>query len=135
VPDHPEVYILGDLARVEQNGQPLPLIAPVAIQQGLAVARNIAYQAAGQSPQPFQYRDRGAMVTIGRNAAVTHLLGHDLSGFPAWVIWLGVHIFNLIGFRNRLLVMINWAWDYWFYERAVRLILPNAAVQARHSPA
>jgi NADH dehydrogenase len=135
VPDHPEVYVLGDLARVEQNGQALPLIAPVAIQQGMAVARNIAYQAAGQSPQLFQYHDRGAMVTIGRNAAVTHLLGHNLSGFPAWVIWLGVHIFNLIGFRNRLLVMINWAWDYWFYERAVRLILPNAAVPARHPPA
>ena len=81
-----------------------------------------------QSPQPFHYRDRGAMVTIGRNAAVTHLLGRDLSGFPAWVIWLGVHIFNLIGFRNRLLVLINWAWDYWFYERAVRLILPSETV-------
>lgn len=124
VPDHPEVYVLGDLARVEQDGQPLPMIAPVAIQQGVAVARNIARQAAGQSPQPFHYRDRGAMATIGRNAAVTHLLGRDLTGFPAWVIWLGVHIFNLIGFRNRLMVMINWAWDYLFYERAVRLILP-----------
>jgi NADH:quinone reductase (non-electrogenic) len=127
-PDHPEVYVLGDLARVEQDGQPLPMIAPVAIQQGVAVARNIARQAAGQSPQPFHYRDRGAMVTIGRNAAVTHLLGRDLTGFPAWVIWLGVHILNLIGFRNRLLVMINWAWDYLSYERAVRLILPRGTM-------
>jgi len=123
-PDHPEVYIVGDLAYVEQDGRVLPMVAPVAIQQGEWAARNIARQVAGQSPLPFRYRDRGTMVTIGRNSAVTCLAGRAFTGFPAWVLWLGVHIANLIGFRNRLLVLINWAWDYLFYEHAVRLILP-----------
>ncbi len=122
--NHPEVYIIGDLAYQEQDGSPLPLIAPVAIQQGVAAAQNIARQVAGQSPVPFHYWDRGAMVTIGRNAAVARLGGRTFTGFLAWVVWLGVHIFNLIGFRNRLFVLINWAWDYVFYERGVRLILP-----------
>lgn len=125
VPDHPEVYIIGDLAYVEQGGHPLPMIAPVAIQQGAAVAQNIMRQIAGQDPLPFHYRDRGTMVTIGRNAAVAHFGGWGFAGFPAWVVWLSVHLFNLIGFRNRLFVLINWAWDYFFYERAVRLILPS----------
>lgn len=125
VPGHPEVYIIGDLAQVEESGQPLPMIAPVAIQQGVAAARNIGRQIAGQDPLPFHYRDPGTMVTIGRNAGVVYLRGRAFVGFPAWVLWLSVHLFNLIGFRNRLLVLINWAWDYLFYERAVRLILPR----------
>lgn len=124
VVDHPTVYVIGDLAYMEQGGAPLPLIAPVAIQQGVAAAQNIARQVAGQSPVPFHYWDRGAMVTIGRNAAVACLGGRTFTGFLAWIVWLGVHILNLIGFRNRLLVLINWAWDYVFYERGVRLILP-----------
>ena len=127
--DHPEVYVIGDLAYVEQDGQPLPMIAPVAIQQGVASAQNIARQVKEQPPVPFRYHDRGTMATIGRNAAVTYLAGHAFTGFLAWLLWLGVHIFNLIGFRNRLFVLINWAWDYFFSERAVRLILPNETVQ------
>lgn len=123
-PDRPEVYIVGDLAYVEQDGHPLPMVAPVAIQQGEWVARNIGRQVAGQLPLPFHYRDRGTMVTIGRNVAVTYLAGHAFTGFAAWALWLGVHIANLIGFRNRLFVLINWAWDYLYSERAVRLILP-----------
>jgi len=100
------------------------MVAPVAIQQGTWAARNIARQAAGQPPLPFCYHDRGTMATIGRNSAVTYLAGREFTGFPAWILWLGVHVTQLIGFRNRLFVLINWAWDYLFYERAVRLILP-----------
>jgi NADH dehydrogenase len=124
VPDQPQVYVIGDLAYGEKNERPLPMIAPVAIQQGVAAARNIARQMAGQPLLPFCYQDRGMMVTVGRNAAVAHLGGQAFTGFLAWALWLSVHLFKLIGFRNRLFVLINWAWDYFFYERAVRLILP-----------
>ncbi len=130
VAGHPEVYVAGDLASIEAEA--LPMIAPVAIQQGVAAARNIRRQIAGDVPVPFSYRDRGTMVTIGRNAAVAILLGRAFTGFPAWVLWLGVHLFNLIGFRNRLIVLINWAWDYFFFERAIRLIVPTAP-KAHHS--
>ncbi len=125
VSDHPEVHVIGDLAHIEDGGRPLPMIAPVAIQQGVAAARNIARQILGQDPLPFRYRDPGVMATIGRNAAVVYWRGRSFTGFPAWILWLGVHLFNLIGFRNRLFVLINWAWDYLFFERAVRLILPS----------
>ncbi len=125
VPGRPEVYVVGDLAYVEDRGRPLPMIAPVAIQEGVAAAQNILRQIGGQPPLPFRYRDRGTLVTIGRNAAVAHVWGRSFTGFPAWVLWLGVHLVNLIGFRNRLLVLVNWAWDYLFYERAIRLILPS----------
>lgn len=125
VPGHPEVYVVGDLAYLEENGQSLPMVAPVAIQQGVAAARNIGRQVAGLPPLPFRYQDRGMMVTIGRNAAVAQVGRWNFSGFVAWVIWLSVHLFNLIGFRNRLIVLINWAWDYFLYERAIRLILPT----------
>lgn len=124
VADHPEIYVIGDLAHVEQDGQPLLMIAPVAIQEGEWAAGNILHQIAGKEAQPFRYHDPGMMVTIGRNAAVVQLGSHPFTGFPAWVIWLSVHLFKLIGFRNRLMVLINWAWDYLFFERAVRLILP-----------
>jgi NADH dehydrogenase len=124
VPGHPEVYIAGDLAYLVQDGHPLPMVAPTATQEGEAAARNILRQMKGQAPLPFRYRDPGTLATIGRNAAVAHIFGRSFTGFPAWVLWLGVHLFRLIGFRNRLLVMINWAWDYLFYERTVRLILP-----------
>jgi NADH dehydrogenase len=100
------------------------MIAPVATQQGTTAARNILRQLNGENPVPFHYRDLGAMVTIGRNAAVANIAGVAVSGFAAWVVWLIVHLAKLIGFRNRLLVLINWAWDYLFYERAIRLILP-----------
>jgi NADH dehydrogenase len=122
---YPEVYVIGDLVQGEQNGHPLPMLAPVAMQQGTMAAQNIIRQVAGVDPLPFRYRDPGTMVTIGRNAAVVSLHGRTFTGFPAWVVWLSVHLFKLIGFRNRLLVLINWAWDYFFYERAVRLILPS----------
>ncbi len=128
--DHREIYVIGDLASVEQDTTPLPMVAPVAMQQGVTAARNILREIAGRSPLAFHYRDRGTMVTIGRNAAVASLGGLVITGFAAWVIWLSVHLFKLIGFRNRLLVLINWAWDYFFYERAVRLILPLASSES-----
>lgn len=124
VPGYPKVYVIGDLASVVEDEHPLPMVAPVAIQQGVAAARNIARQIAGQDPEPFHYRDRGTMATIGRNAAVAHLGRREFTGFPAWALWLSVHLLRLIGFRNRLLVLINWAWDYLFYERGMRLIFP-----------
>jgi NADH dehydrogenase len=127
VADHPEVYVIGDLARVEEGGRPLPMIAPVAIQQGVTAAENIRRQWVGAAPLAFHYRDRGMMATIGRNAAVAHLAGRTFTGFPAWLVWLGVHLFKLIGFRNRLFVLTNWAWDYFLFERTVRLILPAAS--------
>ena len=123
-PGFPEVYVIGDLARVIEKGKPLPMVAPVAIQQARTAAGNLLRQIKGEPPVPFEYRDPGLMVTIGRNAAVARLKGQSFTGLIAWILWLGVHIFNLIGFRNRLAVMINWAWDYLFYERAVRLIIP-----------
>jgi len=122
VPGHPEVFIIGDAAYLEQDGEPLPMVAPVAIQMGQFVARNIERQLRGQPLEPFRYRDQGTLATIGRNAAVANVYGIKATGFVAWVMWLGIHIIQLIGFRNKLFVLINWAWDYFFYERAARLI-------------
>jgi NADH dehydrogenase len=132
-PDHPEVYILGDLAHLEEAGLALPMLGPVATQQGQAAARNILRQASGRAPVPFHYVNRGTMATIGRNAAIAHIWGHAFTGFPAWILWLSIHLYGLIGFRNRLLVLINWAWDYLFYERAVRLIVSLPVSQTTES--
>jgi len=125
VPHHPEIYVIGDLALPDGAGR-LPMVAPVAIQQGEAAARNILRALRGQPPRPFRYRDPGTLVTLGRNAAVAHVFGRAFTGFPAWLLWLGVHLVRLIGMRNRLVVLSGWAWDYLFYERVVRLILPAA---------
>jgi len=122
VTGHPEVFIIGDAAYREEDGEPLPMVAPVAIQMGQSVARNIKRQLRRQPLEPFRYRDQGTLATIGRNAAVANVFGVQASGFIAWVMWLGIHIIQLIGFRNKLFVLINWAWDYFFYERAARLI-------------
>jgi NADH dehydrogenase len=124
VPNHPEIYIIGDLAHVEQDGEPLLLVATVATQEGTCAARNIVRQVAGKQAQPFHYRDLGIMAVTGRNAAASRIWRFTLTGFPAWVIWVTVHLYRLIGFRNKLLVFINWAWDYVFFDRVVRLIFP-----------
>jgi NADH dehydrogenase len=128
VPGHPEVYVVGDLAYVEQADRPLPMLAQPALQEGVAVAHNIERQVHGVAPVPFRYRDLGTLAVIGRNAGVANMFGHAYTGFVAWANWLVVHIFNLIGFRNRLIVLINWAWDYVFFERGIRLILPSKQV-------
>ncbi|HMH82038.1 MAG TPA: NAD(P)/FAD-dependent oxidoreductase [Gemmatimonadales bacterium] len=122
VPGHPGVYVIGDAAYLEVDGQPLPMMAPVAIQMAETAARNIGRHVAGELPLAFRYRDPGSLATIGRNAAVAYIRGIAFTGFPAWVVWLVVHIMQLIGFRNKLFVLLNWAWDYFFYERAARLI-------------
>ena len=127
---HPEVYVIGDLSHLEVNGKPLPMVAPVAVQQAEMAARNIIRQMHNKNTLPFQYHDPGTMVTLGRNSAVVSLGGHAFMGFIAWVMWVGVHLFKLINFRNRLLVMINWAWDYLFFERVVRLIIPPPKKQS-----
>jgi len=122
VPNRPEVYVIGDAAYLETDGTPLPMMAPVAIQMAETAARNIVRQLSGEPPRAFRYKDPGQLATIGRNAGVAYIRGIAFKGFPAWVVWLIVHIIQLIGFRNKLFVLINWAWDYFFYERAARLI-------------
>jgi NADH dehydrogenase len=123
---HPDTYVVGDLAsfRDVESREPLPMIAPVATQQGDHVGRNVIRELAGKEPLPFRFRDPGMLVTVGRNAAVANVFGRAFTGFPAWVLWLVVHLLKLMGFRNRLVVLTNWAFDYFFFERAVRLILP-----------
>lgn len=123
VPGHPEIYSIGDMAHVgPAEARSLPMLAPVAIQQGDLVAENILCLVRGERPKRFRYRDRGSMVTIGRSAAVASIYGLRLNGLLAWLIWLTVHLVWLIGFRNRILVLVNWAWNYLTYDRAVRLI-------------
>jgi NADH dehydrogenase len=123
IPGHPEVFVIGDLASLQdEHGKMLPGVAPVAIQQGKWVARTIARDLEHQPRRNFHYHDKGSLATIGRAAGVAQFPGFSLSGYFAWLAWLFVHIFFLIGFRNRLIVMIQWAWSYLTYERAVRLI-------------
>jgi NADH dehydrogenase len=120
---HPEIFVIGDLAALQdENGKTLPGVAQVAIQQGDWVAKNIARDLEHQPRCDFHYHDKGSMATIGRAAAVAQFGGFQLSGYFAWLAWLFVHILFLIGFRNRLLVMIQWAWSYLTYERGARLI-------------
>jgi NADH dehydrogenase len=122
---HPEVFVIGDAAYLEVRGAPLPMMAPVAIQMAETAAANVRRLLAGAPPEAFRYEDPGSLATIGRNAAVARIHGISFKGFAAWVVWLVVHLIQLIGFRNRLFVLINWAWDYFFYDRAVRLITPE----------
>src|SRR5207247_2191959 len=122
VPGHPDIYVIGDTADLEVAGAPLPMMAPVAIQMAETAVANIRRRIAGEPPVAFRYRDPGSLATIGRNAAVAYIRGIGFTGFPAWVVWLVVHIIQLIGFRNKVFVLLNWAWDYFFYERAARLI-------------
>jgi NADH:quinone reductase (non-electrogenic) len=122
VPGHPEVFVIGDAAYLEHDGQPLPMMAPVAIQQARTAGANVIRLLAGRPLEPFRYRDPGSLATIGRNAAVAHIKGIQLKGFVAWVVWLVIHLIQLIGFRNKIVVLLSWAWDYFFYDRAARLI-------------
>jgi len=123
VPGHPEVLVIGDLATLSDgSGRPLPGLAPVAIQQGRAAAQNVLRRLAGRPTVPFRYRDKGSMATIGRAAAVAAIGRLRLSGLPAWLAWVFVHIMFLIGFRNRFLVLFEWAWAYASWQRGARLI-------------
>jgi NADH:quinone reductase (non-electrogenic) len=125
VPGHPEIYVIGDLASIKGETQVLPMVAQVAIQSGIIAAQNIIRQITGQAPRPFCYHDRGSMITIGRKSAGVAIGKRAYTGFFAWFLWLVIHLFNLIGFRNRTMVLINWAWDYLLYERAVRFVFPS----------
>jgi len=122
LPQHPETFVIGDAAFLEENGQPLPMISTVAIQQGVITAKNIRRMMDNRALESFHYKDPGLLATIGRNAAVAHIFGISFSGFIAWVIWVFLHIYRIIGFRNRIIIMFNWAWDYLFYDNQVRLI-------------
>ncbi len=123
LPNHPEVFVIGDLAALEdEHGKMLPGVAPVALQQGAWVAKTIARDLEHQPRRIFHYHDKGSLATIGRAAGVAQFPKFSLSGYFAWLAWLFIHIFFLIGFRNRLIVMIQWAWSYLTYERGARLI-------------
>jgi NADH:ubiquinone reductase (H+-translocating) len=122
VPGQPRVFVAGDICAFVENGKPLPGVAQVAMQQGAHAARNILRSIEGKPLEPFHYRDYGVMATIGRGSAVGDIFGLKISGFPAWVFWIFLHIFWLIGFRNRLAVMSEWAWAYLTFQRRVRLI-------------
>jgi NADH dehydrogenase len=123
LPGHVEIFIIGDAAHRDQDGRPLPGIAPVAIQQGRYVAKVIrARVESGASSPPFHYLDKGNLATVGRSFAVAELRRLDFSGFFAWLAWLGVHIVYLIGFRNRVFVLFEWAWAYFTFQRSARII-------------
>jgi NADH dehydrogenase len=123
VAGHPGVYVAGDLAVLNgPNGKPYPGVAQVAIQQGKRVAANIAASVAGAETKPFRYFNRGNLATVGRNYAIAEIWKLRLSGFPAWLVWIFIHIAYLIGFRNRIFVMFQWAYGYFTYHRRVRLI-------------
>ena len=123
LPVHPEVFVIGDAAYLtDENAQPLPMLSTVAIQQGKHAAHNIKRLLIKAEPKSFHYKDPGLLATIGHNAAVARIWGISFSGFIAWIIWVFLHIYRLIGFRNRILVFLNWTWDYLFRENQVRLI-------------
>jgi len=123
VPGREEIFVAGDLASVQQDGRPVPGVATEAKQMGTHVANTIRARIAGRPVSPFRYRDYGNLATIGRMAAVVDLHGFRFSGLLAWWFWLAAHIFFLIGFRNRMIVLIDWAWAYFSYQRNARIIL------------
>ena len=123
VPGHPAIFVAGDLASLQYAGKPVPGVAPAAKQMGRHVAQAIRARLQGRAPTPFRYRDFGNLATIGRMAAVVDLHGFRFSGLLAWWFWLAAHVFFLIGFRNRMVVMIDWAQAYWSYQRSARIIL------------
>ena len=132
IPGHPEVQVIGDLANFpHQTGKPLPGISPVAMQEGRHAARNVLAMIQGRKPQRFRYWDKGTMATIGRNKAVADLKFMHLSGLPAWLAWLFVHVVFLVGFRNRLLVLFQWAWAYLTFDKGARLITRNFQSEQR----
>jgi NADH dehydrogenase len=123
VPGSRNVFVIGDLASLAgADGKPLPGVAQVALQMGKHAARNVIRGVEGQPYRPFVYQDLGNMATIGRASAVADLGWLRLKGYIGWLAWLFVHILNLIGFRNRLVVLVQWAWSYFSYQRAIRLI-------------
>jgi NADH:ubiquinone reductase (H+-translocating) len=137
IPGHEDIYVVGDLAHVEIDGALVPGVAPAAIQAGWHTAENVVRAMRGQPRLPFRYRDKGMLATIGRGAAVARVGPIQASGYLAWLLWLFVHILFLIGFRNRLIVMIHWAWSYATFDRGARLItepLKEPLVESQATP-
>ena len=131
IPGRPNVFVLGDTASITQDGKPLPGVAPVAMQAGRYVAALITHRVRGEAMnKPFHYRTKGNLATVGRSYAIVDLGKLRLTGFIAWVMWLVVHIYYLIGFRNRLITLFQWAWTYFTYARDARLI----TVENEHEP-
>lgn len=122
LPDHPEVFVVGDMTYFEQDGQPLPMLAPVAMQQGRHAARQILARIQGEPTRSFKYKDKGSMAIIGRNHAVAESFGIKMKGFIAWVAWLALHLYYLIGFRNRIMALLNWGYAYILRDPKLRLI-------------
>jgi NADH:ubiquinone reductase (H+-translocating) len=132
IPGHPEVQVIGDLANFSHDGgTPLPGVSPVAMQQGRHAARNILAMMEGREPERFRYWDKGSMATIGRNRAVADVHWFHFSGLLAWLAWLFVHIIFLVGFRNRIAVLIQWAWAYVTFNKGARLITRNFQAETR----
>jgi NADH:ubiquinone reductase (H+-translocating) len=137
VTGHPELFVIGDLAVAkDRSGAVLPGIAPVAMQQGRAAARNIVRIARGEPTEAFRYADKGSMATLGRFRAVAHVFGRDVAGFVAWFLWVFIHILYLSGFRNRLVVLVQWAWSFISWQRGARLITGpvKPVVTSPHEP-
>jgi len=130
VPGHPEVTVIGDLAALPWHQPPVPGIATAAKQMGRLAARNIVLSIAGKKTRPFRYKDVGMLATIGRNSAVAVLGRLHVSGYPAWLLWLAAHIYFLIGFRNRIVVLIDWAIAYWTFDRNARIVIQGEKKQA-----
>ncbi len=132
IPNHPEVQVIGDLANFpHQTGEPLPGVSPVAMQQGRHAARNVLMMIEGEEPQRFWYFDKGSMATIGRDKAVADLKLVHLTGIPAWLAWLFIHVVFLVGFRNRFAVLFQWAWAYFSFNKGARLITRNFQSEQR----
>jgi NADH dehydrogenase len=129
VPGHDDVFVIGDLAAVEQDGRSVPGVAPAAMQAGRHTASNVRRAISGRPLEPFHYRDKGSIATIGRGAAVAEIGRARISGALAWLAWLFVHIMYLIGFRNRALVILEWAWSYLTWDRGARLITGDTIAQ------
>jgi len=136
IPGHSEVFVIGDLAALKnKKGQLLPGVAPVAMQQGSAVAKNIGRELRGRQRETFHYFDKGSLATIGRNKAIAQFGKIHISGYIAWLSWLFIHISFLIGFQNRIMVLMQWAWSYITYERGARLITGNTSLPGWSEPA
>lgn len=127
LPEHKNIFVIGDMASIKQeNGEPVPGVSPAAMQMGTATAKNILADQKDQPRKNFKYVDKGSMATIGRSKAIAHVAGLKMKGFIAWVFWLFLHVFFLIGFRNRVVVMLEWFWAYLTRERSARLITGDA---------
>jgi NADH dehydrogenase len=139
LPGHPEVFIVGDLASIVTDGRQVPGVAPAAMQEGASAAKNIVRTLRRQRRVPFRYRNKGDLATIGRHRAIAQLPWIEMWGKPAWWLWLFVHIMYLAGFRNRAAVLVEWACDFFTYQRGSRLITaphcPTGPARATEPPA